>query len=330
MEGILRGYAARGRLDVLAAVKSGQLPLADLYAANHRGREPAVGDARPLTMSVDEWLRGVTDPSYIRVMRRLLEYAGHDAPSSWLREPGNIRRFARTFRANGFAVGTERREMVGVGKLIAYLFGPALRTELMAGADLRRNPTRRDRWLTTPEFKAVRDASGEWWPVVCLALSTGIRRSELLRLKYEDVNLLGGSITIREGKSNAARRTIPLSGDVVAQLRGWAAAERLQAGERLFPGWGKHTVQRAWDVIRENANCRDVRWHDLRHTWAVYCAKAGMPLVELMHYGGWATLDQVQRYAEYSPSEQSTHLAVAVELMAGGVVNLPTLHAKEA
>ncbi len=47
---------------------------------------------------------------------------------------------------------------------------------------------------------------------------------------------------------------------------------------------------------------KDLRWHDLRHTWASWHVMAGTPLEVLMRLGGWASLDMVLRYAHLAPS----------------------------
>ncbi len=51
----------------------------------------------------------------------------------------------------------------------------------------------------------------------------------------------------------------------------------------------------------------DVRFHDLRHTYAVHCAKAGMPLGELQQRLGHATITMTMRYAVYQPPVASVH-----------------------
>ena len=60
-------------------------------------------------------------------------------------------------------------------------------------------------------------------------------------------------------------------------------------------------IKRIWSYSWRNA-CRragikDLRFHDLRHTWASWHAQAGTPLSVLQELGGWRTTAMVQRYA---------------------------------
>ena len=75
----------------------------------------------------------------------------------------------------------------------------------------------------------------------------------------------------------------------------------------LFPDVTKGGLRHAWERTRDAAGLEDVRFHDLRHTYAVHCAKAGMPLVELQQRLGHATTGMTMRYAVYSPPVVSTH-----------------------
>ena len=91
-------------------------------------------------------------------------------------------------------------------------------------------------------------------------------------------------------------------------------------------------LRRAWERIREEAGLDDVRFHDLRHTYAVWCAKAGMPLVELQQRLGHATITMTQRYAVYSPPTASVHYDAALRRMGMGSevpVDVPVVRADE-
>lgn len=105
-------------------------------------------------------------------------------------------------------------------------------------------------------------------------------------------------------------------------LRGWVAAHDLEPGDRLFEVT-KRQLRRAWERIREDAGLHDVRFHDLRHTYAVWCSKAGMPLVELQQRLGHATITMTQRYAVYCPPVASVHYEAALSQMGMGSGEAP-------
>ena len=74
---------------------------------------------------------------------------------------------------------------------------------------------------------------------------------------------------------------------------------------------GSPSRQQLRRVIKalERAGISDVRWHDLRHTWASWHVQNGTPLHELQQLGGWSTYGMVLRYAHPS----SEHLRTAAE-----------------
>lgn len=66
---------------------------------------------------------------------------------------------------------------------------------------------------------------------------------------------------------------------------------------------------RAWRKALNRANIQNVRWHDLRHTWASWHVQHGTSLQELQQLGGWSNFDMVLRYAHLS----SNHLKEAAK-----------------
>ncbi len=207
------------------------------------------------------------------------------------------------------------------------LLSPRTRKVLVETLKLRPSTRRtwRTRWLDADEIGRLRKAAGNWWHVIGTALATGLRRQELLSLRVKDIDFDQGTLVVQSGKSQKARRVLPLGGEVLAVLRGWVVAERLEPNDRLFPV-SKRTLRRAWEQIRTEAGLEDVRFHDLRHSYAVWCAKSGMPLVELQQRLGHAMITMTQRYAVYSPPTESVHYNSALERMGmGAPEDVPTI-----
>lgn len=69
----------------------------------------------------------------------------------------------------------------------------------------------------------------------------------------------------------------------------------------------------AWRKAVKRAGLTDLRWHDLRHTWASWHVQAGTPLAVLKELGGWASLTMVLRYAHLA----TEHLADHADRIAG-------------
>ncbi|MBK1721943.1 tyrosine-type recombinase/integrase [Thiocystis violacea] len=118
------------------------------------------------------------------------------------------------------------------------------------------------------------------WPdlglFVRLALATGARRGELLKLEWRDVDLKGGSILLRATKNGDDRR-VPLLGDARLLLEARAKVRKLD-DMRVFPGGSageEANVEYAWRKAKESAQVETLRIHDLRHSCGSYLARAG-------------------------------------------------------
>jgi len=152
-----------------------------------------------------------------------------------------------------------------------------------------------NRGLTAPQAQAVLQAAQaqRLGALYVLALFLGLRRGELLGLRWEDVDLdggklevvhtlqrVGGALQLVPPKTEGSRRTVPLPSVCVEALR---EHKRRQFRERsdAWPDWEDHglvfpsrrgtpmepdNLRRSWSVIRAAAGLPGVRFHDLRHT----------------------------------------------------------------
>jgi integrase len=150
----------------------------------------------------------------------------------------------------------------------------------------------RTRFLTQDEIKGLLKECEErvtslWLlPLVTLALNTGMRQGELLKLKWENVDLERGSITIIQGKT-LRRKTIAINEPARGALE-WLRANCY--GDLLFMWpWGdligKVTVYDAFKKACSAAKIENFRSHDLRHTFASHLVMQG---VDLGHCEGTA------------------------------------------
>jgi len=111
---------------------------------------------------------------------------------------------------------------------------------------------------------------------VRLAIATGARRGELLKLEWRDVDLKVGSILLRETK-NADDRRVPLIEEARSRLVEWSKIRCLD-DSRVFPGSRPDRappVDAAWVASKATADVGDLRIHDLRHSRGSYLARAG-------------------------------------------------------
>ncbi|MCP3956417.1 MAG: site-specific integrase [bacterium] len=147
------------------------------------------------------------------------------------------------------------------------------------------------------------------YPLVVMALCTGARRGELLRLTWQDVDLDRGVAIIHHSK-NGERRALAITGLAASVLKEWSRVRRL-GSDPVFAGrGGKATFpQRAWQVALEAAGIEDFRFHDLRHTFASYLAMSGATLAELAEALGHKTFAMVKRYAHLTEGHTASVVA---------------------
>jgi len=189
------------------------------------------------------------------------------------------------------------------------------------GIKRKTEPRGRVRWLDDDEREALIKAcdKSEWADLgllVRLALSTGARQGELLRLRWPDVDLKRGIAHIYETKNGEAR-TLPLVAPVRELLKKKA---RPIHTDLIFHSPKRpdqpFTFRPYWDLALAQAEIADFRFHDLRHSCASYLAMAGASHVEIAEVLGHKTLQMVKRYSHLA----TTHKQALLERVTGGLV----------
>lgn len=174
-----------------------------------------------------------------------------------------------------------------------------------------KEPRGRVRYLSLEERHALLEAcknsnSAFLYPVVILALSTGMRQMEILNLKWSDVDLDKGVIILHETK-NDERRCVPLAGHALQTIKKLAAA-RKNISPFLFPSNKRlknkpYNIRFAWERAIEMAGIEDFRFHDLRHDFASQLLASGASLAQLSEVMGHKTLQMIKRYAHLCHSQ---------------------------
>ena len=144
--------------------------------------------------------------------------------------------------------------------------------------------------------------------LVLLALSTGARKMELLRLQWGDIDLDHGFLRLAYTK-NKERRAVPVTGLALTLLRQRALSPQ---SVWVFPGPSRHAPMRfarAWYVARQRAGLRDFRFHDLRHTAASYLAMSGASLLEIAQVLGHKSLRMTQHYSHFTQEHTAAVVA---------------------
>lgn len=170
------------------------------------------------------------------------------------------------------------------------------------------NRNARDRWLTLEEEKRLLDsATNPAWlrSLIFVALHTGMRRGEILDLRWQNVDLLRRLISIVKSK-NGEKRTIPMSNSLYNLLKGMNVRD---ISGRVFP-LSKSSVRHAFDAVVEKANLEDFRFHDLRHTFATRLVQNGVDLYKVKELLGHKTITMTMRYAHHYPESLRSSIEV--------------------
>ena len=139
-------------------------------------------------------------------------------------------------------------------------------------------------------------------PAVAFSLATGLRRNNVLNLKWSEVNRRSKNVVVWSDESkNKKQLIIPLSDWALEILKECSGKSKVYcfpqpSGEPIINP--KRPFQKALD----KAGIKEFRWHDLRHTFASWGLQNGMSLAELKELGGWSSLTMVMRYAHLAPS----------------------------
>jgi integrase len=131
---------------------------------------------------------------------------------------------------------------------------------------------------------------------VRLLLLTGCRLNEVMRLKWEHVDLTDAVLRLPESKTGA--KTVQLGRAAVAVLR---ETERSYFNPHVIvgtlPGKPLSDLQPFWQRVRARAGLKDVRIHDLRHTFASVAVASGQGLPMIGKLLGHSQVQTTARYA---------------------------------
>jgi len=182
------------------------------------------------------------------------------------------------------------------------------------------------------------------FPAFWLEANTGMRRSELLGLKWDDIDLDTATVSINRGlvsvgyelretrgKTRTSRRAVDLDPTTVAVMtawRNWQHIEQDVAGVEAS-GWvftnaygepvHPHSISQAFERIVRRAGIPRIRLHDLRHTHGTLLIKEGVPVKvvseRLGHNNPVFTIDT---YQHVLPGMQAQAARVFERLIANG------------
>ncbi|CCN50200.1 Phage integrase family protein [Vibrio nigripulchritudo MADA3029] len=235
----------------------------------------------------------------------------------------SVREALKHLKANGLAHSTLNRYKAALSAVYSYLSHEY---------DTKHNPARevkqfkednkRTRFLTSGEqtrlLQAVKESNwNRLHLLVLMAITTGARRTELLKLRWSDINFQDRRALVEQSK-NGEPRVLPLIDEVIEELQ-----KRREVGQGfIFPhsSHQHHYFQhfdKYWQAALKRAGITNFRFHDLRHTAASILANNGVPLLEIGEVLGHKSIQMTQRYAHFCvENKQAT-----IDRVMGGIVS---------
>jgi integrase len=179
-----------------------------------------------------------------------------------------------------------------------------------------------------------------FYEMFLLDLSTGMRRGELLALKWDDIDLQSGEIRISKQvkikngqtvisapKTKNAVRSIIVPPEITGILKEYKETVN---SEWVFPSPIKDDAPRdptacrkSLTKILERAGCKHVRFHDLRHTFATNALKYGMDVKTLAATIGHASAETTLDIYSHVTDDMKRQAAKRIDAVINGTKSVP-------
>ena len=180
-----------------------------------------------------------------------------------------------------------------------------------------------------------------YYEMFLLELTTGMRRGEILGLKWRDLNLETGELNIKRQlttkgisvpKTKSSIRTILLPPDMLDLLRemkktakyDWIFPSPVKEGEPRNPT----AITKRFRIMLERAHCKHVRFHDLRHTFATMALENGMDVKTLSAMIGHVSSETTLNIYSHVTDTMRAQAAVKIDREIGGT-DAPMPEAKD-
>ena len=330
----LKGYPAQSA--TFERLTDAKKWAASIESAIKEGRHFKTSEAKRRTMAelIDRYIQDILPgkPKNIRIQTQQLEWWRDQIGSYALADvtPSLIAEYRDKLAAGVTVRGTQRSPATVVRYLAAlsHAFTIAVTEwEWLDDSPMRkvRKPTEsrgRVRFLSDDErprlLQACKESTNPYlYPVVVLALSTGMRQGEIMGLTWDVVDLNRGRAILHETK-NGERRAVAITGHALELLKELGKVRRIDS-KFIFPSKENAPqkpqkpmdLRTPWETALKKSEIADFKFHDLRHSAASYLAMNGASLAEIAEVLGHKTLQMVKRYAHLSEG----HTARVVESM---------------
>ena len=178
----------------------------------------------------------------------------------------------------------------------------------------------RERYLTKDEATRLIDAINQTEQnihlkyIIPMLILTGARRGEVLKAKHEDFNLNQLCWTIPTSKSGK-KRVLPITPQLLELYKSIPKDDTPYLFASAKSKKPYVTIYVSWNSARTRAGLKDVRMHDLRHSFASALVNSGRSLYEVQTLLGHSTSTMTQRYAHLSNESLMSAASCASSLL---------------
>jgi integrase len=211
----------------------------------------------------------------------------------------------RSKRAKEVAAASVNKELAYIHRVLTYAvleLGVLLQYGVPRVSKLRL-PKGRDRRVTESELqKIIQQSESTMQVIIQLALETGMRRGELVKIKRKDINYRSRTVQLYDTK-NGEDRVVPLSTVAIRALKQLPA----RINGEVF-GIHPDTVSKRFCSACRVAGIEDLRFHDLRHEAVSRLFEKGLNPMEVSTISGHKTLQMLKRYTHLKAEDLAKKL----------------------
>ncbi|MBP9853519.1 MAG: site-specific integrase [Candidatus Omnitrophica bacterium] len=279
---------------------------------------------RKVEIAEDKFL-DVNKKEKIRFEEFSIEFLNiHSKPNkkSWISDLYNINRLKKSFKGKYIFSITlkdiekykaDRNEEVSsatVNRELATL--KTMLSKAVAWGKLSSNPAQNVKFLKEPSgrlrflereeiLKLLTNCNKHMKSIVILALNTGMRKGEILGLKWRDIDIKRNIITILDTK-NGEKREIYMNEQVKTAL---IRTPKHPDSQFIFckeDGKPRQDIRKSFFTALRKSGIKEFRFHDLRHTFASQLVMSGTDINTVRELLGHKDIRMTLRYSHLSPS----------------------------
>lgn len=322
-ESAIRRLAREEEWAALRALKAGKVGIAELTDACRRGASAvhalvARQDDPKIEGLIDDFVseKGAeikTAERYGRSLRYLLKWEGapKGARLSWLMQADTINAYKRSRLGSGQSPDTVCRDLAAIHQLIEWKRGRRAARDAFAEVRWPRPSGRRTRRLSEDEIRRLLKVALEtqlspysrypYHDIYRTMLLTGLRPSEIERLRVKDVDPERRLLRVADSKTEAGVRWLPLPAAAAPVLA--VHLEGKEEGEPVF-GIPQALLSQQFRHHARRAKIPDVKLRDLRRTHAQALREATGDMVKVRDQLGHTTVRHTEFYAGMAGAEE--------------------------